>query len=206
MIYVYVFVLVWLTACHNGKSDKTTSQNSVKEVVETKAESTIPPTGERGIVEGAIGVITTSEHYKFGDAINIFDKEGYMESSIVIIDENKVLSLKCISNDGSFYKVQTENDDIGFIPKSEKGVSFQTWEKHILSVFSVEFDEVTNPLLESPSVSSKKAYYDKEEYYHPSQIKEEWLQVRWGTEGDWEYGWIRWKNGEKLLVELYYFA
>ncbi len=204
---VYLFGLVLLMACHQGKSDKTTSQDSVvKEVVETKPEFTIPQTGESVVVEGAIGLVTTSENYEFGDTINIFDKEGQVQSSIVITDENQVLSLKCLSKDDSLYKVQYENDVIGFIPKNEKGIIFQTWEEHILSLFSVGFDEVSNPLLESPSESSKKAYYDKDEFYHPSQIKGDWLQVKWGSEGDWEYGWIRWKDGEKLLVELYYFA
>lgn len=203
---IHLFSLVLLMACDQGKSDKTISQNSVvKEGVETKAEYISSQTGQ-SVIEGAIGLIATSENYQFGDTINIFGKEGKVQKHIVITDENQVLSLKCLSKDNSFYKVQFENNDIGFIPKSEKGVIFQTWEEHILGVFSVDFDEANNPLLEVPSEGSEKVYYDKDEFYHPSQIKGDWLQVKWGSEDDWEYGWIRWKVGEKLLIELHYFA
>lgn len=203
---IHLFSLVLLIACDQGNSDKTTSKNSVvKEVVETKAEY-ISSQMRQSVIEGAIGLIATSENYQFGDTINIFDKGGKVQKHIVITDENQVLSLKCLSKDNSFYKVQFENNDIGFIPKSEKAVIFQTWEEHILGVFSVDFDEANNPLLEVPSEGSEKANYDKDEFYHPNQIKGDWLQVKWGSEDNWEYGWIRWKVGEKLLIELYYFA
>ncbi|GGZ35240.1 hypothetical protein GCM10007049_30830 [Echinicola pacifica] len=189
-------------SCHYEKAGKTTSLGSVfKEGVESKSSQI-----EQGVLEGAIGLISTSENYQFGDTIFVFDKEGKVQNHIVFDDEYEVLSLKCLSKDNSFYKVKSENNEIGFIPKGEKGVIFQTWEEHVLSVFSIGFNEVSNPLLDSPLENSKKVYYDKDEFYHPSQIKGDWLQVKWGSEEDWKYGWIMWKDSEKLLIELYYFA
>lgn len=160
----------------------------------------------KSAIEGAAGIIVTSEDFQFGDTINVFDKSEKLLKQIIITDENEVLALKCLSKVNSFYKVELEDKSIGFIPRSEKEVSFQTWEEHILSVFSVGFDEANNPLLENPTENADKVYYDKNEFYHPSQIIGEWLQVKWGSASNWEYGWIKWKKGEKLLIELFYFA
>ena len=129
-----------------------------------------------------------------------------MLKEIIITDENQELSLRCLSKDKSFYKVKLENNELGFIPLDERGVKFQTWEEHILSLFAIGFKESINPLRDKPSDESDKIYYDPDEFYHPNQIKGEWLQVKWGTEGDWEYGWVKWKENGKLLINFFYFA
>lgn len=204
---IYLFGLLVFIACHQGQSHKIITQKGIyNEVEASRAELQIPHFEPKGKVEGAIGLITTSGHYEFGDSIEIFDKYRKVQRIIVITEEYQKLSLKCLSKDDLFYKVQSENDEIGFIPKNEKKVIFQTWEEHILSVFSVGFDEVSNPILESPSENSKKVTYDKDDFYYPIKIKRDWLQVKWGSDGDWKYGWIRWKEGEKLVIQLFYFA
>lgn len=48
--------------------------------------------------------------------------------------------------------------------------------------------------------------YNEDELYHPHRIEGEWLQVKWGTDRNWQYAWIRWREGGKFLVELSYFA
>jgi hypothetical protein len=121
-------------------------------------------------------------------------------------EEYQVLKLHCLSMDNRNYKVRLEDGKIGFIRRDNKNVRFQTWEQHILSVFSVGFDESTNPLYETPSAQGTKLLEQRDQNYLPVQIKDEWLQVRWGGEEEWKYGWIRWRENQTLLIELFYFA
>lgn len=106
----------------------------------------------------------------------------------------------------SYYQVKLENGDIGYILISSRKVIFQTWEEHILGLFSVGFDEKKNPLRKEPSLDAEMLYYNQDEFYHPNQIKGEWLQTKYGSEGNWQYGWIKWKSEDNLIIELYYFA
>lgn len=105
-----------------------------------------------------------------------------------------------------YYQVKIDNGDVGYIPLSSKKVLFQTWEEHFLSLFSVGFNEKKNPLRKEPSLDAEMLYYDQDEFYHPNQIKGEWLQIKYGSESNWRYGWIKWKSENNLIIDLYYFA
>lgn len=157
-------------------------------------------------VEGVIGVITVSESYEFGDTIKIYDTNQKLLTTIIRIDESQIIVLKCLDRNESHYRVKLDNGDIGYISLSSKKVIFQTWEEHILSLFAVGFDEKKNPLRKEPSLDAEMLYYDQDEFYHPNQIKGEWLQIKYGLESNWKYGWIKWKNEDNLIIELYSFA
>jgi hypothetical protein len=199
MKYLKLTMLLLLFACQ-GNTKVAGDESKMNQVAEKVSNDPV-------IVEGAIGIIVESENYQFGDIIPVFDKNQNKISEIVITEETEVLALKCLSQDESAYEVLLEDGNVGYIPVSEQKVKFQTWQEHILnSLFAVGFNEKNNPLHEDPSEESKTIYYDQNEFYHPSQIKGEWLQVKWGSEGSWNYGWIRWREKEKLLIELFYFA
>jgi hypothetical protein len=176
----------------------------VEESKEMILELQNPDSSEK--VEGAIGVITVSENYEFGDTIKIYDANQKLLTIIIRTDEYQIIVLKCLNKTELYYQVKLDNGDVGYIPVGSKKVKFQTWEDHILSVFSVGFDEKKNPLRKEPSFDAEILYYDQDEFFHPNQIKGEWLQVKYGYEGNWKYGWIKWKSGDNLIIELYYFA
>ncbi len=157
-------------------------------------------------IENVIGFITTSDIYKFNDKINLYDNIGNKIKTITIKDEYDILALKCYDIDSIHYKVRLENGKTVFLKKNNKLIIFQTWEKHILSLFSVEFDYKKNPIKDKAFYSSKTLKFVKDEFYLPYKIKDEWLQVKWGNEDNWQYGWIKWREGNKLLISFYYFA
>lgn len=202
MNYFNLLIVILVTGCHgnckNGNDHNDKRGDSL--IVETRKEEGLVA------VEGAIGVIVTSNNYQFGDTIHVFDRNKRLLKDISMTDENQELVLKCISKNDTFYEVKLENGALGFIPRNEKGVKFQTWQEHILSVFAVGFDEGLNPLREEASESSNKVHYNQDEFYHPNKINGDWLQVKWGLEGSWQYAWVKWKKNEKLLIGLFYFA
>jgi hypothetical protein len=124
----------------------------------------------------------------------------------VIKDEYQKLTLNCLSTEGDFYKVFLEDSLIGYLAKNQPEISFQTWGEHVLSVFAVGFDIKRNPIKKEPNNLSSEISYDVDEFYHPAKVQGNWLQIKWGTEGNWHYGWIKWKDKDKLIIELLYFA
>ncbi len=158
------------------------------------------------IINGSIGVITTSPNYKFGSKIGVFNFNGALIDFIKITDEYDVLALKCHEINELYYKVRLNNGVIGYLKRNNKLIIFQTWEKHVISLFAVGFDYKNNPLQIKPTINSIKLAYNKDEFYMPFKIKGEWLQLKWGYENNWKYAWIRWRNQSKLLIEFFYFA
>ena len=110
-----------------------------------------------------------------------------------------------IASDEQYYQIKLEDERTGYIPKKSEYVVFQTWEEYVLDRL-VGFDPKTNPLRKEPSEDSDTLYYEKDEFYISRQIKGEWIQVEWGSYGKWNYGWVKWKNDGRLIIELYYFA
>lgn len=158
------------------------------------------------IVEGAIGIITTTDNYQFGDIITVLQEDKKQSSNIILTEEYQIFAVKCLSQDKVYYKVRQDNGKIGFIKKDNKKIQFETWEEHILNLFSVGFESKTNPLHRDPVLTSEKIVLDPDEFCHPYKIQGNWLQVKWGNEDNWNYGWIRWKENTKLLIEFFYFA
>lgn len=198
-----IILLLLFISCHGNtdklgqKSNKATNSGQAINLSETNGDEKI---------ENAIGILTTNNKYKFGDTIHVYQSNGKLLTILKRTDEYQIIALKCLAKTAVSYEVQLENGKKGMISKYSKHIKFQTWEEHILSLFSVGFSENHNPLMDKPSLKSKKLNFDKDEFYHPKRIEGEWLQVEWDNSSKKEYGWIRWKNKGRLLVELYYFA
>lgn len=197
-------LLILFFGCKGNSNQMEQKSVKIEESKEMILESLNIDSSEN--VEGSIGIITVSESYEFGDSLKIYDASQKLLTTIIRTDENQIIALKCLDINESYYQVKLDNSDIGYIPLSSKKVMFQTWEEHILSLFSVGFDGKKNPLRKKPSLDAEMLYYDQDEFYHPNQIKGEWLQIKYGSEGNWRYGWIKWKSEDNLIIELYYFA
>ena len=125
-----------------------------------------------------------------------------------------VLALKCVRKENGRYEVIV-NEETGlrkYVKADDPVLKLETWEEHILNVFAVTFNQEENPLLATPQGQAKKVAVP-DAFFHPVEVKGEWLKVKWDTaegterkEPRYGSGWIRWKRGESLLVELFYFA
>jgi hypothetical protein len=193
-ILIILLVLIW-SVCQSGfycSGQKSINIGKLKD--------------SRIVIDGSIGIITTSDKYEFGDTIVVLDGQKQFSKKIVITTEYKKLTLKCLSNEEDYFKILLEDKTIGYLPKNNPLIRFQTWKEHILSVFAVGFDSKKNPIKAKPNNQSIETIYDQDEFYYPFKIQGDWLQIKWGTIGSWQYGWIKWKENNKLIIELFYFA
>jgi hypothetical protein len=127
-----------------------------------------------------------------------------------------VLALKCVGENASRFQVVV-NESTGltkFISRHDNVLKFQTWREHVLELFAVGFDPANNPLRTRPGDSISAVRLPPGEVtFHPLQIKGNWLKVSWTVSDERKgkghkvgYGWVKWKQNSKLLVELFYFS
>ncbi|OIQ19365.1 MAG: hypothetical protein BM557_06580 [Flavobacterium sp. MedPE-SWcel] len=152
-----------------------------------------------------IGILTTTDNY-FGDTISIIDINKNRLPDIIINVEDDFLQLQCLSQDSLYYNVKLNDNQIGLISKKQDKVVLKTWDEYILNAFCVEFNPVTNPLLQQPDENSKKVIFNEDEFYLPVAIKDNWLKVKWGDDDNLSYGWIKWKDGNNLLIKIFHSA
>ncbi|HPQ09152.1 MAG TPA: hypothetical protein PK995_07985 [Bacteroidia bacterium] len=177
-------------------------------------------------IENTIGILKLNENYKnemitffnldnsvwyrfkycYGCDIEINDLEKKFIPYAYHIDYF-IMILRVVKMDsGSFYVIVNEEQRL--IKKINKNnyFTFRNWKEHILNdVSSIDFDVNKNPVMEKPEENSKRVENVDGEFYFPVEIKGEWLKINWIKGKKEYYGWIKWKNKNTLLIELYYF-
>ncbi len=197
--------------------------NNIKEELQVKQ-------ADIDSIKNTKGLIVLSNRYGKNDFIRFYNEDGslwyeftfyYDDSDGKFEYENEnfapfsfhqdyfVLALRCVGEDNSHFEVIV-NEETGlkkFVRKADKTLKFETLEKHILKSFAIDFNRTENPLRKIPEGEIKVVDLPKEITFHPVEVKGEWLKVRWdNTKKDTDFGWIKWKENDKILIELFYFA
>ncbi|WP_261510975.1 hypothetical protein [Chryseobacterium paludis] len=211
-MFIKIFLLLSILSCSGEKSNSpTTIDNKPNQVIVAEEQKLEIPTN---------GFVVLKNTYDQKKLLTIYNldkskwKSFYFDDQFKFNDidpytikpENTLLVFKCIGKENGFYKiVVNENKDIvKYIQESDSNFKFQTTEEHILSVFSVDFNEKQNPLRSTPDDKSQESPKNKNSFYYPIKINGDWLMVE---DDNKEHFWIRWRNSEgKLILELYYDA
>lgn len=114
---------------------------------------------------------------------------------------------RCVGKNKLGFEVITneENGEKGIL-KTSKNWKFYSIQEFIINLFAVGFNEKTNPIHDLASSTSTLIMYDENENYYPVKIKGDWLQIKWGEENNYRYGWIRWRENNKLIIEMFFYA
>lgn len=115
-----------------------------------------------------------------------------------------LLSLKYAGEDDKRYKVIV-NEETGlrkYVLKSDDALKLESWKDQIENAFSLTFDHARNPIRDSPCGKPKMGDFFKADKFEVVGFEGEWVQVRWSIDKKTDSGWVRWKRGEKLLIEI----
>ncbi|MBS1795884.1 MAG: hypothetical protein JSS81_18665 [Acidobacteria bacterium] len=183
-------------------------------------------------IKGTKGLIVLSDRYRKNEFVRFYNEDEslwyeftffYDDSDGKFDYENEnflpfafhpdyfSLALKCVGEDKNRYEVIV-NEETGlkkFVKKNDPTLKFQTWEDHITKAFAVDFNRNENHLRETPQGKIKTGELPSEVTFHPVKMEGDWLKVSWDVakQGDNAgSGWIKWKENQKLLIELSYFS
>lgn len=94
---------------------------------------------------------------------------------------------------------------VKYVPKSDPLFDKFDWEKTILSGAKVTTDLADNPIRTAPDGPVADNLPDGVKYFQPVVIKGDWMWVSGSSEPDRKRfsGWIRWRNGDDLLIRFW---
>lgn len=120
-----------------------------------------------------------------------------------------IIMFKCLEDKNGFYRVIV-NEQTGltkYIRKSKLWV-LKSWEKHICeSVASVGFELESNPLRMKPEVNSTKIVEKSENLdpvFSPVETQGVWLKIKYWVNEKEKFAWIKWREANQIIVELWY--
>ena len=208
----------------NAVSSKEVSRTDIKTTSKTLLDEAL---GKKYSLKKSKGVISYTEgdvSTKKDKFVKIFDQDGslwhqftfYYDDSdgkfeyenenfkpFSFHPDNFVLALKCVGETEEFYKIvaNEEKELVKFVKKDDPLLKFETWEKHILSLNAISFDLKENPLRKSPDGKPLSAKIPEDSTFTPEKIEGDWLNIK-NSSG--LSGWIKWKDKDTLLIEMFY--
>ena len=120
-----------------------------------------------------------------------------------------LLLFKCLSYDGKRYSVIV-NDQKNLIKYIDAGNiwKLRDWNDHVVNKVAsigIEFDDIK--IKSKPDNQSDDIAFDVDKLdpaVDPVEIKDEWMKIRFWQSDKELYGWIKWKEGNQILVALWY--
>ena len=120
-----------------------------------------------------------------------------------------LLLFKCLSYDGKRYSVIV-NDQKNLIKYIDAGNiwKLRDWNDHVVNKVAsigIEFDDIK--IKSKPDNQSDDIAFDVDKLdpaIDPVEIKDEWMKIRFWQSDKELYGWIKWKEGNQILVSLWY--
>lgn len=205
-------------------------QSEVKTTLVAEKYESIPELQKENRTEtgNTRGVVVLNDNYSETDTVKLYNEDGslwykftyFYDDSDGEFDypndefqpyafhpDNFILGLTAVEESQKKYIVIV-NESTGLKKQINKDDFLQliSWEQYVLVAFSVGFNPKKNPIHKEPVLESETISYQENSLYHPVKVHDEWLQVKWGKEGDWNFGWIKWKERNKLLIQIYYNA
>ena len=153
----------------------------------------------------SLGLTTTFNGKKYSrrDTGNTFNPWLWINS-----EEYFQLAFECTDTSGAYYKVLLTNKDFAFINKKNKDFKKQSIASFVKEWTSIgfDFDRSANPLRQSANDNSKIIKHKDQDKYkiwqgESIEVKGDWIKVK--TVKD-EVGWVRWRQGKKVLIRLYF--
>jgi hypothetical protein len=178
------------------------------------------PKSARQNLEGVIGLVVLDEGNKGKEPVRIYNRDGSIWQEfkgasasadlkpLVLDADTGALAMKAAGQDDARYEVIVNEDtgDRKFVKKDDKAFRFETWQRYLLQISAVKFNDGANKVLDLPQGNRKNVLMPMQTtIFTPIEVKGEWLRIEWETEagkGLKDSGWIRWRDGDALLVEL----
>jgi hypothetical protein len=184
-------------------------------------------------IKNTKGLLVLSDRYSKDEFIRFYNDDGSLWYEFTFYYDDKdgkfeyenanfapfafhrdyfLLALKCTSEDKNRYEVIV-NEETGlrkFVKKDDPTLKFQSWEDHVKGAFAVKFNQRENPLRGFPKDKVNSIGLPNDVTLHPVEVNGDWLKVRWDGLPDPKKaagsGWVKWRDDNQILVELFYFA
>ncbi|MGE8552817.1 MAG: hypothetical protein ACN6OB_02630 [Chryseobacterium jejuense] len=208
--------LILISLCILSCKDKKTTEPFKPD---SNKEKSVSPTEKKDEKEDK-GFIVLKNTYQQKDWLKLYNEDHSEWKSFQMTDtfndddiipnmikpDYTLLIFKFLGKENGFYKVLVNEDKntIKYIKESDSNFTYQTVGEHILTVFSVGFNEKENPLRMEANDKASSQPLDKDSFYYPVKIERNWLMVK--DDHDQNF-WIKWYDEKgHLILDLYYDA
>lgn len=234
LLQFILFLLAFLAFGGCGQPSDKEVQQEYKKPKEEKKVVLPEKNPEHDEIYNGVVVVNLSRVYSYNDTICLYNLNGEIYSCLskYLYNDSLKLDLKeaspqrlqeiieirsfypeydifvadCIGKKDGKFKILV-NGSVKYLPDNNM-VDFKTYEDYILSNYVALTDK--SPLREDKSEKAPIIPSYLESNYVPIKIKGDWLKVKCDlncegcNNGKYFEGWVKWREDENILIEVYY--
>ena len=145
---------------------------------------------------------------------NIKDLENqrtWLKPEVLWLDYSE-FNFRCKSRTGDWFEVIVNNENgIALWIKQSNATKFMTWEEYLKDMFAVDRLETYNQKIrKQPTDTADEIKYEARDCFQVKSLKGDWIEIfttdnceEGKNKTEIKSGWIRWKQGDKLLIKYY---
>jgi hypothetical protein len=161
---------------------------------------------------------------KAAHILKFFDDETINSTNIKNLEKEKVwlkpevlwldyhyFILRCKSQTKDAFEVIINNEtgETLWLKKS-KWTTFKTWENYLKGMFMIKRvpTSISNDIRRKPEDNAEENIFTGEECFQVKSMKGNWIEIFTGESCEedgsiLDYGWIKWRDGNNLLIEYF---
>ncbi|MBA9072257.1 hypothetical protein GGR22_000383 [Flavobacterium gossypii] len=135
--------------------------------------------------------------------------EKWLKPEIFAIEDNQLI-FRCKSEERFWVEIIVNNETgESYWLRKTKTTDLNTWEGFLKEMFMISRNDFPQEIKTQPNDEAKEIQFDGDECFQVKTMKGDWIQIFTGPHcddvggGSLKSGWIRWKEGSKLLIDYF---
>ncbi len=151
------------------------------------------------------------------DAVSIVDLEKqrkWLKPEMMWLDYH-VLNFRVLADSGRWFKVIVNNENgLAFWIKKTAKTRFKSWETYLKGMFSIaRIPDYPQKIRTKPDEQSPEIAYTGTDCFIVKSVQGDWVEIATPDYCDNSYtgsttrirsGWIRWRDGNRLIIEYFF--
>jgi hypothetical protein len=143
---------------------------------------------------------------------NLETEAKWLKPEVFGLDNSQFAFFRCKSKTTDWFELIVNNEKgTALWVKQSQLIEFLTWEEYLKSMFVVSrIKDEKQKIRKSPNDTSDEIEYDGGDCFQIKRLKDDWIEVFTPDDCDIKFtktkigsGWIKWRQGNKLLVDYY---
>ncbi|KIC02076.1 hypothetical protein OA88_11075 [Flavobacterium sp. JRM] len=135
------------------------------------------------------------------------NQQKWLKPEILWLDYNFFI-FRCEKQEKDWFKIIVDNESGKSLwIKKSKNTEFRDWEKYLQDMFRISRKSKADKIYKLPNTNSGTIKYLGEECFQVKSMKGDWIEIFTSecddVKSEIKSGWIKWKNGNTLLIECF---
>ncbi|WP_426485653.1 hypothetical protein [Flavobacterium sp. 2] len=135
------------------------------------------------------------------------NEQKWLKPEVLWIDYNFFV-FRCEKQENEWFKIIVNNESGKSLwIKKNKITEFKNWEKYLQDMFRIERVSKTDKIYKSPNKNAATIKYSGEDCFQVKSTKGDWIEIFTSecdeSKNEIKSGWIKWKEGNRLLIEYF---